>query len=246
SRKAYRASLSALLRATNSRRAWCLQLFSRGTRRSVVQRAFRLRPPPRSPLRKDSSSFSPSPALLRARRKLISGSWMGELAPEPVQSRKRRSQERRGWPLDRRGPLHETSQRAPSWPTSEETPDHLTKARKLTRKPPAQQQSMTVVVQSEATRKTNGPVRREIPSHLRGQVMRSIVQTGTSRIAQTSIHLHSGNKILPAEITAVWRSLQREGMAGADRIRKLPRFARRKILGKDGVHRDVPAFESAG
>src|SRR5271157_5490553 len=90
-----------------------------------------------------------------------------------------------------------------SWPASEETPDDFAKARELPRKTPAQQKPVAVVVQTEAARKPKSPVRWQIPCDHGREVVRCIVQTGTLRVAQTSVHFHPGNKILPAKITAL-------------------------------------------
>jgi len=113
-------------------------------------------------------------------------------------------------------------------------------------KVPTQQQSMTVVVQSEATRKTDCPIRREIPGDDWGEVMRRVVQAGTLRVAQASVHFHSGYKILWAEIAAVRRSSQREWTTGANGVGELPGLARQQVLGNNGIHSDIPSFECAG
>ena len=71
------------------------------------------------------------------------------------------------------------------------------------RKPPAQQQSMAVVVQTEAGRKTNGPVGGKIPRDHGRDIVRRAVQPRTLCVAQTSVHFHSGNEVLWTEIAAV-------------------------------------------
>jgi len=79
-----------------------------------------------------------------------------------------------------------------------------------------------------------------------GEVMRRVVQAGTLRVAQASVHFHSGYKILWAEIAAVRRSSQREWTTGANGVGELPGLARQQVLGNNGIHSDIPSFECAG
>src|ERR1035441_8816067 len=99
--------------------------------------------------------------------------------------------------------MTKTRRKLRSWPAPNQSPEHFTKSGELTRQPPAQEKPMAVIVQTEPARKTKGPVRREIPGNRGREVMRGVMQSGTLRVAQTSVHFHASNEILQTEITAV-------------------------------------------
>ena len=90
-----------------------------------------------------------------------------------------------------------------SWTASKQSPDRFTKAGELVRYAPAQQKAVAVVVQTEAIRKTESPIRWEIPRNCGCEIMRCVMQAGTLRAAQPSVHFHSRKQILAAQIAAV-------------------------------------------
>src|SRR5580700_4149601 len=104
---------------------------------------------------------------------------------------------------------------------------------------------MAVVVQTEAARKTKGPVRWKIPRNYRREVMRRVVQAETLSVTKASVHFYTGNEIFRTEITVVGPGFERKGTAGAQGIGELPGFARQQIFGNDGIQGDVPSFECA-
>src|SRR5208337_1672043 len=101
--------------------------------------------------------------------------------------RKRQSRPRR-WPLGPEVGRSEMKPRAFSSPPPKPSADHLTKAGELPGKPPAQQKATAVVIQTEAARKPDGPVRRKIPSDCGRKIMRRVVQSNTLRVAQAAVH----------------------------------------------------------
>src|SRR5713226_3281181 len=75
--------------------------------------------------------------------------------------------------------------------------------------------------------------------------MRCMVEAKTVPVTQAAIHLNSRDKVLRAESAALRGSLQSERTAGPEGIPEFPRGIR-KVLGSEGILREVPALECAG
>jgi len=102
---------------------------------------------------------------------------------------------------------------------------------------------MTIVVEAEARRQTEGPVGGQVPGNDGREIVRGIVQAKTVAVAESAVEFDSGDEILRAETTVLGGGFQSQRTTGADCVAELPGIASRDVLGGDGVFGDVPSVE---
>ena len=102
---------------------------------------------------------------------------------------------------------------------------------------------MTVVVEAEAGREAQGPIRGQVPGHHRRQVLGSVVEAEAVSVTEAAVHFNSGYEIFGAKTATLGRSLQRQRPAGADRVTELPGIAAGQVLDGDGVLGKIPSLE---
>src|SRR5579872_6979246 len=99
---------------------------------------------------------------------------------------------------------------------SESATDGGSKAGEFTRDSPAQKKTMAVVIQAEAGGQAQSPVRKQIPGHDRGEVVRSNRQAEAVAVPEAAVHLDAGDEVFPAKIATLRRSLERQRTTEAD------------------------------
>src|SRR5579871_403993 len=114
---------------------------------------------------------------------------------------------------------------------SESATDCGSKAGEFTGDSPAQKKTMAVVVQAEARGQAQSPVRRQIPGHDRGEVVRSNRQAEAVAVPEPAVHFDAGNEVFPAKIATLRRSLERQGMTETDGVTEFPGIAASQVLG---------------
>ena len=102
---------------------------------------------------------------------------------------------------------------------------------------------MTVVVEAEARRQTEGPVGGQVPGNDGREIVRGIVQAKTVAVAESAVEFDSGDEILRAETTVLGGGFQSQRTTGADCVAELPGIASSDVLGGDGIFGDVPSVE---
>src|SRR5215831_18780204 len=130
--------------------------------------------------------------------------------------------------------------------SSQQSRHSLTEAGKFPGESPAQQETMTVVIEAESGREAQCPVGRQVPGNYRSQVMGGVWQPEAVAVAESAIHFNSGDKVFAAQIAVLGGSLKRKRPARADGVAELPRIAAGEILYGKRIDGEVPSLVSAG
>src|SRR5215472_16503354 len=98
---------------------------------------------------------------------------------------------------------------------SKQPAEHRPETRNLVRNAPTQKEAMTIVVEAEARRKPERPIRWQIPGNDRGQIVRSFMKAKVVAIAEATVHFDARAEVLSAKRATLRGGFERERPARA-------------------------------